>query len=197
MAYNPLNANGQATMANSTPVVIASNQTVVPVTSYPLITASGTMTRPGDTTAYAFGDLVANSTTAASVTAIVITSAARGTDVAGRITGATLDKSGTGITNALFRAHIFGANPVASAPTNGDNGAFAPANRAGYFGYIDFTLTVFAFGDGVRACGTIGVGSYMNFTPLSGTANLNALLECRGAYTPGNAEVFTLTLQVE
>lgn len=33
MAYNPLNANGQATMANSSPVVLASDQSAVPVTS--------------------------------------------------------------------------------------------------------------------------------------------------------------------
>lgn len=33
MAYNPLNPNGQATMANSQPVVIASNQTAVAVTA--------------------------------------------------------------------------------------------------------------------------------------------------------------------
>lgn len=32
MAYNPLNPNGQATMANSTPVVIASDQSSIPVT---------------------------------------------------------------------------------------------------------------------------------------------------------------------
>lgn len=32
MAYNPQNPNGQTTMANSAPVVIASNQTAVPVT---------------------------------------------------------------------------------------------------------------------------------------------------------------------
>ena len=31
MAYNPQNANGQAVMANSAPVVIASNQSVIPV----------------------------------------------------------------------------------------------------------------------------------------------------------------------
>jgi len=35
MAYNPNNANGQATMANSAPVVIASNQTDIPVASSP------------------------------------------------------------------------------------------------------------------------------------------------------------------
>jgi hypothetical protein len=33
MAYNPQNPNGQATMANSAPVVIASDQTAVPVSS--------------------------------------------------------------------------------------------------------------------------------------------------------------------
>lgn len=33
MAYNPQNPNGQATMAASAPVVIASNQTAVPVSS--------------------------------------------------------------------------------------------------------------------------------------------------------------------
>jgi len=43
MAYNPQNANGQATMAASAPVVIASNQTAIPVN----ITSSAT---GGDTT---------------------------------------------------------------------------------------------------------------------------------------------------
>ncbi|MEO5627486.1 MAG: hypothetical protein ABIQ89_01200 [Candidatus Saccharimonadales bacterium] len=32
MTYQPKNANGQATMANSTPMVIASDQTTIPVT---------------------------------------------------------------------------------------------------------------------------------------------------------------------
>lgn len=33
MSYNPVNPNGQATMANSSPVVLASNQTSIPVTN--------------------------------------------------------------------------------------------------------------------------------------------------------------------
>lgn len=33
MSYNPLNPNGQATMANSSPVVIASNQSALPITT--------------------------------------------------------------------------------------------------------------------------------------------------------------------
>jgi hypothetical protein len=43
MAYNPQNPNGQATMANSSPVVIASNQTNVPVIAND-ITATGNIT---------------------------------------------------------------------------------------------------------------------------------------------------------
>lgn len=44
MSYNPNNPNGQATMANSSPVVIASNQTAVPASQ------SGTWTvQPGNT----------------------------------------------------------------------------------------------------------------------------------------------------
>jgi hypothetical protein len=44
MAYNPNNANGQGTMANSTPVVLASNQSTVPVSaaSLPLPTGAST-----------------------------------------------------------------------------------------------------------------------------------------------------------
>lgn len=45
MAYNPNNPNGQATMANSAPVVIASNQSAVPVdTELPAATALGDTT---------------------------------------------------------------------------------------------------------------------------------------------------------
>lgn len=40
MSYNPLNPNGQATMANSQPVVLASNQSGVPVTSATFATAA-------------------------------------------------------------------------------------------------------------------------------------------------------------
>jgi hypothetical protein len=41
MAYSPKNPNGQATMANSEPVVIASNQSAVPVSSTTLAAESG------------------------------------------------------------------------------------------------------------------------------------------------------------
>lgn len=45
MAYNPNNPNGQATMANSAPVVIASNQTAIPISDNGgIITVDGSVT---------------------------------------------------------------------------------------------------------------------------------------------------------
>lgn len=43
MAYNPINSNGQATMANSTPIVIASDQSIIS-TIDPDVSVSGTIT---------------------------------------------------------------------------------------------------------------------------------------------------------
>lgn len=41
MSYNPQNANGQAAMANSTPVVVASDQSAVPISSTALVPGTG------------------------------------------------------------------------------------------------------------------------------------------------------------
>lgn len=160
-----------------------------------IVAAGSTMTRPADTTAYANGDLVANSTTAASVTAFSFT-AARATDVAMVVRKCRLSKSTTGITQPFFRVHLFNQNPVASAPTNGDNGAFVPANKAGWIGALDVSCTL-VFGDGASGIGSDTYGAGIIIPPASGTQTIYALLEARGAYAPGNAEVFTLELHIE
>lgn len=43
MSYTPKNPNGQATMANSSPVVVSSNQSSIPVTITPATPGQGTM----------------------------------------------------------------------------------------------------------------------------------------------------------
>lgn len=154
--------------------------------------ATATMTRPNDTTAYAVGDLVANSTTAGSVTPYTI-ALARGNDWTGRITSCRFQKSGTTITNAIFRVHIFNSSP---AVANGDNGAFTPSNVANWLGYMDVTVNQ-AASDGAFGYGISGIGSFINFTPSSGSTNLYALIEARAAYTPAAQEVFTLSLSAE
>jgi hypothetical protein len=85
---------------------------------------------------------------------------------------------------------------VASAPANGDNGAYVPANMAGYLGTLE-TTAIFAFGDGAALIGTPYMGNSIPFAPASGTQNIFALIEARAAYTPTSGEVFTLSLDVE
>lgn len=150
--------------------------------------ASGNFTRPADTTAYASGDLVANSTTAASVAPITIT-AARSTGLGGMVRRVSLLKSTTSTTNASFRVHFYSATP--GTPNAGDNGAWLTPDKDIYLGSCDVTMDK-AFSDGACGVGAPGAGSEINFT----SDNLYCLIEARAAYTPGNAEVFTLVCEL-
>jgi hypothetical protein len=138
---------------------------------------SASFTRPADTTAYASGDLVANNVTAGSVVPMSLTPPQR----TGNVKRVTIKKSGTSVTNASFRLHLYDSSPT---PVNGDNGAWS-TTVAAYLGSVDVTVDK-AFTDGA-----VGVGT-CDFN-LAGTS-LFALLEARGAYTPASAEVFTVTL---
>jgi hypothetical protein len=150
------------------------------------VAVEATFARPADTTAYASGDLVANNTTAGSVTAMSFTvsrAAAAGITVA----GVRIRKTSTGVQNAAFRLHLYSTSPTV---TNGDNGAWLSNQAAAYLGSVDVTMDK-AFSDG--ACG---------YTPCSiphriasGSA-IFGLLEARGAYTPVSAETFGVQLKV-
>lgn len=145
---------------------------------YSTVTAS--ITRPSDTTAYASGDLIANSTTAGSVTALQF-----GTPAFSQIVRATLTKTNTTNTNATFLLHLFSAAPTV---TNGDNGAIAIATNNGtYLGSVAIDSSV----------GT-GLGGSVAFTqgiPVFG--NTFGLLSATAAYTPASAEVLTVRLFIE
>lgn len=155
--------------------------------------ASSTITRPADTTAYASGDLVANSTTAGSVAALQFTTAARISGGSGAIVGAAIQKSTTGVANAAFRLHLFTTIPTFTSA--GDNSAISTVVQAsgkGYLGYVDIT-TMIAFSD--VACGTGAPDNSRGSIPYKATAQIiYGIVEARGAYTPGNAEVFTVSI---
>jgi hypothetical protein len=150
---------------------------------------SGSFTRPNDTTAYASGDLVANSTTAGSV--VPLTIALTSGSVIGnvRITRVRLSKSGTSPTNANFRVHIYTSLPTVA---NGDNAAWSTSGALSYAGPIDVT-SMLAFSDGCQGVGAATAGSEMLLRFSGG--NLYALLEAKAAYTPVANEVFTLTIE--
>lgn len=149
---------------------------------------SASFTRPADTTAYAAGDLVANNVTAGSVVPMSLT-AARKAAGSFMLRRCKLHKSTAGLTNAQFRIHLFRATPATI--TNGDNGAFSVSGVGDYLGAFDVTIDR-AFTDGAAGFGVPVAGSEITVKLASGQT-IAALIEARAAYSPGNAEVFTVT----
>lgn len=151
-------------------------------------------TRPADTTAYAVGDLVANSTSAGSVVPLnfITFGETPSPSQNGIIRRARLTKSGTTVTNAQFRLHVLNSLPV---PVNGDNGALSTTKALGYLGYFDFDMTGGTiFTDGATAIGVPGTGNELGYEfPTSGA--IYGLLEARAAYTPASGEVFSAVLE--
>jgi hypothetical protein len=145
--------------------------------------------RPNDTTAYAVGDLIANSTTAGSVVPMQIQLGNQFPNGMTRLTRARLIKSGTGVANATFRIHLYETLPT---PTNGDNGAWSTGQAAHWLGNIDIA-SMLAFTDGAAGTGSASAGSEM-FLRLAGKS-VYALLAALGAYTPVASETFTLILE--
>lgn len=154
-----------------------------------LKSTSQTITRPADTTAYASGDLVANSTTAGSVTPFAFR-VKKGTGV--KIWRVALAKSAASVTNAAFRVHLHSDSPTVA---NGDNGAISSTSSS-YIGFVDIAAPATAFSNTYVASGI-----YVNNSlaaPLFFTADTDGyvygLLEARGAYTPASEETFSITL---
>lgn len=149
---------------------------------------TATFTRPDNTTAYASGDLVANSVTEGSVVPLAFTPSHKIDSMFVR--RARVVKSGVSVTNASFRLHLFKSIPTTI--TNGDNGAFSVSNAAGYLGALDVTLGN-VFTDGAHGSALPMSGNEISLAQGNGT--IYGLLEARAAYTPLSGEVFTVTLE--
>ena len=151
---------------------------------------SSSFARPADTVAYASGDLIANSTTAGAVAPMSFPLA--GVSGTGQtiVLRTRLSKTSTSAANASFRLHLYEAAPVVA---NGDNGAWSTSKAANYLGNVD-VASMFAFTDGCAGYGAAAAGAEMRIRLSAGTT-LYGLLEARAAYTPGNAESFTVYLE--
>lgn len=152
-------------------------------------TSSASFTRPNDTTAYASGDLVANSTTAGSVTPMSFASWTSG-QAQTIILRVRITKSGTTATNANFRLHLYEASPTCA---NGDNGAWSTDKALNYLGNID-VASMLAFTDGCTGLGSAAAGAELRLRLASG-GTIYGLLEARAAYTPAAQEVFTVKIE--
>lgn len=151
---------------------------------------TASFSRPADTTAYAAGDLVANSITAGSVVPMELACARRpgGT---GQVVRVRLRKSGAVLTNASFRVHFYRTAPT---PANGDNGAWLTNGALTYLGAFDITMDR-AFTDGATGTGVPLTGPVMVFAADAALTSLFALIEARAAYTPASGETFTVAVE--
>jgi hypothetical protein len=163
-----------------------------------VVVPSANFTRPGDTTSYTSGDLVANSTTAGSVVPMSW-SVAQVPGGAFAVRRARIKKSGTTVSNASFRLHLYKSDPSAlsSGIANGDNAAWSTKDVADYIGSIDVAVAM-AFVDGAAGIGVpiSGAGTEINAKCAAASQTIYGLLEAKGAYAPANAEVFTVELEV-
>lgn len=159
----------------------------VEVGGHTQIVQATVFTRPNDTTQYAVGDLVANSTTAGSVVPLSF-AISRITGRGGMIRRCRIRKTGTGTTAAGFRLHLYTASPT---PSNGDNGAWLTDKSTNYVGAMDTTVDK-VFTDGAAGNGVPIVGGEIHFV----ADTYYGLLEARGTYTPAAQEQFLVELEV-
>lgn len=154
---------------------------------------SGTLTRPADTSAYAQNDLIASSTTAASVS-VPYVNAARATENSGTIIRGRLYTNATSGWSTTFAVNLWKTAPTY---TNGDNGVYAVATgAAGFLGAMPFTLTQVA--DGAYGAAAPNVGNGIVFGLPTNQRPIYWDLQYTGAasLTPIASQTFTLELEV-
>lgn len=184
-----------STSPASSDVVLGVQQVRVDGSVDPTMTrVSVTLTRPNDTTAYAAGDAVTDSTSAPTV--LTFSSAARAAGKTGDIVRALMVDSANVATKGSFELWLFNA----SVTPDNDNAVFTPtdAELATCIGVIPFTLSY--IGDATSGAGgnAIYIGTLsepIKFTSASG--NLFGLVVVRNAYTPVAQEAFTFMLDID
>ena len=140
-----------------------------------IVRAISSFVRPADVTQYAAGDLVANNTTAGSVTPLSFVSPKGGPCY---IKSVSLYHTDQDATASTFRVWFLSSSPVVS---NGDNGALAGIDAATVLGTVAITAD--------QNCGdTFGISAAPIGLAVSGT--VYALIEATGTYTPASAETF-------
>lgn len=177
------NSSGAETFTSTTPGEVRAGRSLVVSTSF---------TRPSDTTAYAAGDAVTNSTSAPVV--MTFASCARYSGGGGVVTSVGMLDSANVATKGSFELWLF---TVAPTPDN-DNAVFTPtdaelANCVGVFPLI----TNYVGDATVGAGGNAVYESAEKLRPfVCGTTSLFGLLIVRNAYVPVSGEVFQLFLNI-
>lgn len=156
-----------------------------------IITPTATFTRPSDTTQYASTDVVANSTTAGSVTPM--SWSLNRLNGGGNIIAARITKSATSATLATFNVHLFSVAPTLTA---GDNGTLAISTAEYYLGKIAVDMATGGQA-GTAYLSKNSAAVAIGFDAASQYGAIYGILEAGAAYTPASAEVFNVQLVIE
>lgn len=167
----------------------------VNVGAHALVTA--TITRPANTTQYASGDIVTDTTGTAG--AIEFSDCARVGGGGGRVTHAIVSSSANQGTKPTLKLYLFDDEPTSEA----DNELWDPtdAEVADILGVI--TLAQANWETAGYTAGTSGssfiavTGLNIPFECEAGSTDLYGLLVERATYAPVSGEVFTIRLGVE
>lgn len=158
-------------------------------------------TRPADTTAYAAGDVIANSTSAATV--ITFPAAAGSGDNTGTIRSVLLVDGANQATKLNADLFLFNTAP---ASYGNDNGAFTPTdaemqNLVGVVSLDGTTAANLKEGDATSGAGgnvlIQQAGLSIPFRCAAGSRKLYGVLVARNSYTPVSGETFRVKLGIE
>lgn len=188
LSPNSVNANGQATMANSAPVVIASNQAAFPVTvTLPATGHTGTATFTTGTTSYAVNDVVGASGASGALDFGVCGISANNvlvTSVELEIDSATII---AGETNYIL--YLYNVTP-ASAINDSSPFTLGAGDRAAFLSKITLpNVSVEGVTTATLYCRTDGINQHVK---LAGT-DLFGYLVSVGTFTP-TARVYKITV---
>lgn len=157
------------------------------------VAPTANFTRPANTTAYASGQIIANSTTPGLCTPIALT-ASRFNDAPGAVRRVRLSVNDAIWFNATVRVHLLRSSPTFAA---GDGGAFSGnITESGYLGSCDVTFDRQFSDPSVVGFGVPAVGGEINFLPNSGSQTIFGVLEARSSVTPTASKTFTLSAEV-
>jgi hypothetical protein len=175
--------------------MIDTNKHALQVAAGPSTRVAATLTRPADTTQYAAGDQVANSTSAP--VALTFAGVARHNGGSGLIVDAVCVDSANQVAKPNLRLYLFSALPT----SQNDNAAWAPtdADMANLIGYVEF----YTWEVGNSASGADGnCASFATPTrPIpfvcgATSDDIYGLVVERGTYTPVSAEAFKFSLGI-
>lgn len=158
-----------------------------------LVVVSGEFTRPSDTTAYAIGDVVGNSTSAA--TPLEISGCARVNGGSGYIVRASFIADQKSITPSI-RVHVFNAAPTQSNDNAAHRGLYADVSkRIGEF--VLGPLSTPADTTNSTLSRAMDMNLRIPFVCGGSTTSLYFIFEALTAFTPASGGKFTLQLAID